>query len=237
MSRTTCSRSSPTWRWSPPSGTDSESIRDEKVKVLKAVRPLDADAIVRGQFEGYLDEKGVEPGSTVETFAALRLEIDNWRWKGVPFYIRAGKNLPVSCTEVIVRLRTLQLPHLRQAPPPNLFRFRLSPDIVIAIDASILSAGEEMVGEPVELIATDRPDKGDLEPYERLLGEAMEGDQTLFAREDTVEAAWRIVDPALTSKQPPFVYEPQTWGPTEADALTAPFGGWHDPVVEPSKQG
>jgi len=219
----------------PPSGTGGEALRDEKVKVLKAVKPLDDDDIVRGQFRGYLDEKGVKPGSKTETFAALRIEVDNARWRGVPFFIRAGKNLSVTCTEIVVKLRPQTMAHLPEAPPRNTFRFRISPDIAIAIGATVLEPGEGMTGQSVELLATHRPSDADLEPYERLLGEAMEGDQTLFAREDTVEQAWRIVDPALTSKKPPLPYDPGTWGPAEADALVADHGGWHHPTVEPKK--
>ncbi len=219
----------------PPSSSRGEALRDEKVKVLKAVKPLDDDDIVRGQFRGYRDEKGVKPDSKTETFAALRLEIDCPRWRGVPFYIRAGKNLPVTCTEIIVKLRPQQTLHLPEAPPRNTFRFRISPDIAIAIGATVLGAGEELVGDSVELIVAQRKTDEDLEPYERLLGEAMEGDQTLFAREDTVEQAWRIVDPALTAKKPPLEYDPGTWGPAEADALVAEDGGWHNPTVEDKK--
>ena len=160
----------------PPAGPDGESIRDEKVKVLKSIPPLDPDDLVRGQFRGYRDEKGVAPDSQVETFAALRLEINSWRWKGVPFYIRAGKNLPVTCTEVLVRFRQPPAIYTPTPPPANYFRFRISPEVVIAFGAQVLDDGVDMKGEPVELMATDNPRTGEMEPYERLLTDAMKGD-------------------------------------------------------------
>jgi glucose-6-phosphate 1-dehydrogenase len=215
----------------PPAGTDSESVRDEKVKVLKAIKPLDAGSVVRGQFRGYRDEKGVSPGSRVETYAAVRLEINSWRWQGVPFYLRAGKCLPVNCTEVIVRWRRPPLVYGTAAPPPNCLRFRISPDVAIGLGVMVKSAGERMAGDPVELRVCQHDDPGAPGPYERLLGEAMQGDATDFARQDYVEAAWRIVDPILDNVAPPQEYDPGTWGPRAADPALAPPGGWHDPIL------
>jgi glucose-6-phosphate 1-dehydrogenase len=215
----------------PPAGTDSEAVRDEKVKVLRAIPPLGPDSVVRGQFRGYRDEKGVAADSKVETFVAVRLEVRSWRWQGVPFYIRAGKELPVTCTEVYVRLRRPPAIYSDRPPPPNHFRFRLNPDVTIALGAMVKSPGEEMVGQPVELVLTHTPSNEEMGPYERLLGEAMKGDATQFAREDYVEQAWRIVGLVLGNEAPVHPYEPHTWGPTEADRLIAGDGGWHNPVV------
>jgi glucose-6-phosphate 1-dehydrogenase len=212
----------------PPVRTDSESIRDEKVKVLKAIPSLDEKRVIRGQFLGYRKEKGVAPKSKVETFAALRLEVNSWRWQGVPFYIRAGKCLPVTCTEIVVRLRH---------PPPvyqgfqlkqNYFRFRISPETMVAIGTNVLGQGET-VGEHFEMLGFRHPGPGEMDAYERVLGDAMAGDATLFARQDYVEEAWRIVDPALKADTPVFEYEPQTWGPKEIERVTPP-GGWHTPL-------
>jgi glucose-6-phosphate 1-dehydrogenase len=215
----------------PPVRTDSESIRDEKVKVLKAIPSLSPDNIVRGQFRGYRSEKGVAPDSTVETFVALRLQIDSWRWQGVPFYIRAGKQLPVTCTEVVVRLRQ----------PPTMFhgfdlesnyvRFRISPDVTIAIGANVIAPGQETVSQTAEMVGTQLPRADEMDAYERVLGDAMHGDATLFAREDYVEEAWRIVDPVLKAGTPVYEYEPGTWGPKEVDGNVSPLGGWQNPTV------
>jgi glucose-6-phosphate 1-dehydrogenase len=215
----------------PPIRTDSESIRDEKVKVLKAIPSLAAPDIVRGQFRGYRSEKGVAPDSTVETFVALRLRIDSWRWQGVPFYIRTGKHLPVTCTEVVVRLRR----------PPTMFhsfdlesnycRFRISPDVTIAIGANAIAPGTETRSQTAEMMGTRLPDADEMDAYERVLGDAMHGDATLFAREDYVEEAWRIVDPVLKAGTPVHEYEPGTWGPKEVDSLVSPPGGWQNPTV------
>jgi glucose-6-phosphate 1-dehydrogenase len=214
-----------------PARTDSESIRDEKVKVLKAIGALDANDVVRGQFRGYRNEKGVAPHSRVETFAALRLEVDSWRWKGVPFYIRAGKSLPVTCTEVIVRLRQPPVLFSTCCSSPNYLRFRISPDVTIALGATVMDPEERMIGRPAELLASHQIGAGEMNAYERILGDAMEGDATLFAREDYVEEAWRIVDPMLKLGTPVFEYEPNTWGPSEVDARIAPPGGWQNPLV------
>jgi glucose-6-phosphate 1-dehydrogenase len=215
----------------PPAGTDSESVRDEKVKVVKAMRPLDAGSVVRGQFRGYRDEKGVSPGSKVETYAAVRLEVNSWRWQGVPFYVRAGKCLPVTCTEVVVRFRRPP-PVYDASPPPNFLRFRISPDVAIGLGVRVKSPGEGMDGSPVELRVCHHDEANEMGAYERLLTEAMKGDATDFAREDYVEAAWRVVDPVLGDVTPLNEYDPGTWGPREAGVGLAPPGGWQDPVLE-----
>jgi glucose-6-phosphate 1-dehydrogenase len=211
----------------PPSANHHDAMRDEQIKVLRAVRPIDAENIVRGQFRGYRAEKGVAPNSTVETFAAVQLSVDSWRWDGVPFYIRAGKCLPVTATEVLV---TLKRPPLTQRLPDqtNYLRFRLSPDVVIALGARIKRPGEEMDSEPTELKVVQQPSTAELEPYERLLGEAMKGDTSLFARQDGVEAAWAVVDPVLDDATPIYEYDPGTWGPPEAANIPDEVGGWHE---------
>jgi glucose-6-phosphate 1-dehydrogenase len=215
----------------PPVRTDSESMRDEKVKVLKAIAPLEAKNLVRGQFRGYRKEPGVAPDSQVETFAALRLEVNSWRWQGVPFYIRAGKSLPVTCTEIMVRLRRPPTVFPSASPAPNYFRFRISPEVTGAFGMTVMDPEEKMIGQPLELLTSHHPSAEEMDAYERLLGDAMEGDATLFAREDYVEEAWRIVDPVLKASSPIFEYEPKTWGPSEADKRVAPPGGWHNPIV------
>jgi glucose-6-phosphate 1-dehydrogenase len=214
----------------PPVRIDSETIRDEKVKVLKAIPPLEANHLVRGQFRGYRQEKGVAPDSKVETFAALQLEVDSWRWKGVPFYIRAGKNLPVTCTEVLGRFRKPPSVLKDSALSRNHLRFRISPEMTIAVGTTVMAPSEVLKGETVEMVASRHPRPEEMEAYERVLGDAMAGDATLFAREDYVEEAWRIVDPVLKAGTPVYEYEPKTWGPTEVERVTPP-GGWHDPVV------
>jgi glucose-6-phosphate 1-dehydrogenase len=209
----------------PPVPTYADSVRDEKVKVFRAIRPLRPGDLVRGQYAGYRREKGVALDSTVETFAALRLHIDSWRWEGVPFFIRAGKRLATSCTEVLV---TLKRPPLRRGPEDgNYFRFRLSPDVIIALGARVKKPGDQMVSEPTELRLVHHQDANVMLPYERLLGEAMEGDTSLFAREDSVDAAWAVVQPILGDVTPVHEYEPGSWGPVDADRLTAEVGGWH----------
>ena len=218
----------------PPVRTDSESIRDEKVKVLKAIPPLAADDVLRGQFRGYRTEEGVAPDSQVETFAAVRLEIDSWRWRGVPFYIRAGKCLPVTCTEVVVRLRRPPTMFQTFDLVPNYCRLRISPDITIAIGANVIAPGEETRSQPAEMLGTRHPRADEMDAYERVLGDAMHGDATLFAREDYVEEAWRIVDPVLKVGTPIHEYDPGTWGPNEVDASVSPPGGWQNPTVSSS---
>lgn len=219
----------------PPVRTDSESLRDEKVKVLKAMPPLDVKNVVRGQFRGYRTEKGVAPESQVETFVALRLEINSWRWQGVPFYIRAGKRLPVTCTEVFVRLRLPPTIYPSQALKPNHLRLRITPDTVIALGMMTLAPGEEMTGQAVEMLASHHPRADEVDAYERLLGDAMTGDATLFAREDYVEEAWRIVDPAVKADTPVYAYEPGAWGPDEVAGRVSPAGGWHNPAPDEAR--
>ncbi len=218
-----------------PSGTYDEAIRDEQAKVLRTVRPLDAASLVLGQFRGYRDEEGVAKDSQVPTFAALRLWVDSWRWEGVPFFVRAGKSLATTCTEVTVELKQPPQVVFKEPPAPrgNHVRFRLSPQVVIAIGARAKRAGERMEGEPLELSVVEHDEQGKgarLDAYERLLGDAMAGDATLFARQDVVEAAWSIVDPVLRCAGAPREYEPGTWGPAEADRLTARIGGWNTPA-------
>ena len=217
----------------PPVRTDSEAIRDEKVKVLKAIPALTADNLVRGQFRGYRSEHGVASDSTVETFAALRLEIDSWRWQGVPFYIRAGKQLPVTCTEVVVRLRQPPTMFHGFDLEPNYCRLRISPDITIAIGANVIAPGTETQSETAEMVGTRLPRADEMDAYERVLGDAIHGDATLFAREDYVEEAWRIVDPVLKAGTPFYEYEPGTWGPKEVDSRVSPAScGWLNPMVK-----
>src|SRR5579884_1566039 len=215
-----------------PSGNYHEAVRDEKARIFKAMRPLDPASVVRGQYQGYLQEDGVSPTSQVETFAAVRLFLDTWRWAGVPFYIRAGKCLPETATEILVELKTPPQAVFGEEEPPqsNYYRFRLSPDIVISLGARAKVPGEAMWGEGVELIVRSHPADG-MPPYERLLGDAMRGDPTLFVREDSVEAAWRVVDPVLGKVTPVFQYAPNTWGPPEADRIIERDGGWHNPVL------
>ena len=215
----------------PPVRTDSETLRDEKVKVLKAIPPLEAKNLVRGQFRGYRKENGVAPDSTVETFAALQLNVDSWRWQGVPFYIRAGKSLPVTCTEIVVRLRRPPTVFPTCTPAQNYFRFRISPEVTGAFGLTVMEAEERMVGERVELLASYHPSAEEMDAYERVLGDAMAGDATLFAREDYVEEAWRIVDPVLKADTPLYGYEPGSWGPREVEERVSPVGGWHNPRV------
>jgi len=211
----------------PPTSMYVESLRDEIVKVFRTISPLKPENVVRGQFKGYRDEDGVAPDSTVETFAAVHLEIDSWRWAGVPFLIRAGKELAVTATEVIVKLK--RPPLSRLTANNNYFRFRLGPDLSINMGARIKRPGPQMVSMPVELTAYDKPEGGELEAYERLLSDAMRGDKMLFVREDAVDAAWAIVDPVLGDATPVHEYEPGTWGPPEADRLAADVGGWRNP--------
>ena len=215
----------------PPVRVDSESIRDEKVKVLKAMPPLEEPGVVRGQFRGYRQERGVAPDSQVETFAAVRLAVNSWRWQGVPFYIRAGKCLPVTCAEVVVRLRRPPTIYPSLDLPANHLRFRISPEVTTALGMTIMTPGEETVGQAVEMIASRHPRPDEMDAYERVLGDAMQGDATLFAREDYVEEAWRIVDPVLKAGTPVYDYEPGTWGPSEADRTVSPPGGWLNPMV------
>jgi glucose-6-phosphate 1-dehydrogenase len=215
----------------PPVRIDSETIRDEKVKVLRAIRTIEPSNLVRGQFRGYLQEKDVRPDSKMETFAALRLEIDSWRWKGVPFYIRAGKNLPVTSTEAVGLFRKPPAVVPESDLTRNHLRFRISPEMTIAIGTTVLASGEALKGETVEMVASRHPRPEEMEAYERVLGDAMAGDSTLFARQDYVEEAWRIVDPVLRADTPLYQYEKGTWGPSEVERRVSPPGGWHNPAA------
>ncbi len=215
----------------PPVGAGYQALRDERVKVLRAIRPLTRRSLVRGQYAGYRHELGVAARSQVETFAAMRLFIDSWRWQGVPFQIRVGKRLPVTATEVRVALRRPPQPIFDRPPtvPGNYFRFRLGPEhMAIALGARAKKPGPAMVGSNVELFVYD--DKGDeMQAYERLLGDALKGDATLFTRQDAVEAAWRIVDPVLAHAPPVHRYRGGTWGPAVAEAIAAEPDGWYNP--------
>jgi glucose-6-phosphate 1-dehydrogenase len=212
----------------PPPTLSIESLRDERVKVLKSVQPLCDQDVVRGQYAGYLATPGVKPDSKTETFVALRLTINSWRWRGIPFFIRAGKSLPKTETEVIAKLRRPCPIFSAEAPPQNYVRFRISGDPVIAIGASIKTAGDQLRGCSIELVADQECGEDTMLPYEELLGDAMAGNQTWFAREDYVEEAWRIVDPIL-DEQNVIEYKPGTWGPAEADKLLESHGGWWAP--------
>lgn len=214
----------------PPAETYHEAMRDEQVKVFRQIAPLAPNDVVRGQFRGYRAEPGVAGDSTVETYAALRLEIDSWRWSGVPFLIRTGKCLPVTTTEIIVELKRPPLSKLA-AGAANYVRMRLGPDVEIGFGAQVKKPGEAMVGQATELAFVHHASADEMAPYERLLGDAMNGDATLFAREDAVEAAWAIVDPILDDVVPVHDYEPGTWGPTEADRLADAVGGWARPSI------
>jgi glucose-6-phosphate 1-dehydrogenase len=216
-----------------PVGHDPDSVRAEKLRLFRAMRPLDPSQIVRGQFRGYRNESGVAPESQVETFAALCLYIDTWRWAEVPFYVRAGKHLPVTTTEVVVDLKCPPLAIFDEVTrhTSNYFRFRLSPEVVISVGARVKQPGAAMRGEPVELIARHQPRSQQL-PYERLLRDALHGETSLFTRDDSVEAAWRVIEPVLGNIQPVQEYEPGSWGPPSAASLVISDEGWHDPKPE-----
>ncbi len=215
----------------PPQSHDAVSLRDEKLRVFKAMRPISPKELVRGQYNGYTDDPDMNKESTVETFASLRMHIDSERWSGVPFYIRAGKKLPVTSTEVLVRMKKpghMVFDQIKTSDE-NYFRFRLSPEVSLSLGARVKLPGEAMVGERTELIAHHHP--GDeMSPYERLLGDGMRGDPTLFAAYESIEAAWRVVDPVLDMKTKPAAYDGGSWGPADSDALIAPDGKWHNPV-------
>jgi len=216
----------------PPAAASPDSIRDEQARVLRTVRPLTPDGIVLGQFEGYRDETGVSPTSTVPTFAAMRLFIDSWRWDGVPFFVRAGKALASSAVEVMVELRHPPNVAFGERHPcdGNHVRFRVSPTLEIAIGARAKQPGDEMVGRPMELSVVEAPAVGRMDAYERLIGDALDGEQALFARQDLVEAAWAIVDPVLAPSANVRAYPRGSWGPAEADALVHAVGGWRNPA-------
>jgi glucose-6-phosphate 1-dehydrogenase len=213
----------------PPALAHRESVRDEQVKVFRMIRPLDPNNLVRGQYRGYRREDGVAAASQVETFAAVRLTMDSWRWEGVPFFIRAGKCLPVTTTEVFVNLKRPPLSMLAPGQG-NYVRFRLSPEVTIAVGARVKRPGDTLEGEETELSFVNKPEGDEMDAYERLLGDAMEGDPALFARQDAVEASWAIVDPVLHTTTPLFEYESGAWGPAEADRLVTDAGGWHCPA-------
>lgn len=213
----------------PPVSLDSESIRDEKVKVLKAISPIDENSLIRGQFRGYRDENGVAKDSQTETFVALKLEVNSWRWKGVPFYIRAGKYLPATCTEILAKFRNPPSLVSDNLLVENHLRLRLSPEVTIAMGMMTLSPAAEGISlQTGEMIASHSRRADEMDAYERVLGAAMAGDSTLFAREDYVEQAWRIVEPVLKERTPVYQYAPNSWGPEEARRMSPP-GGWHNP--------
>ncbi|GAB3319043.1 glucose-6-phosphate dehydrogenase [Luteimonas notoginsengisoli] len=218
-----------------PIGSDPASIHMEKLRLFRAMRPLQAGELVRGQFRGYRDEPGVAGDSDVETFAALRLHIDTWRWAGVPFYIRAGKNLPITSTQVVVDLKCPPMAIFDEILPvhSNYFRLRLSPEVVIATGVRVKRAGDAMRGENVELTARHQH-VDEKSPYERLLGDAIRGDTALFTSDAAVEAAWRVVDPVLKDHRAAEAYEPGTWGPASAASIVRGEEGWHDPRPETS---
>src|ERR1700691_3997945 len=217
----------------PPAAFDSESVRDEKVKVLKGIAPIEEKNLVRGQFRGYRDENGVAKDSQTETFAVLKLEINSWRWKGVPFYIRAGKNLPTTVTEIVGKFHKPPTLIPDSLLTENHLRLRLSPEVTIAMGMMALApAAEGLSLQSGEMIATHSPRADEMDAYERVLGAAMAGDSSLFAREDYVEEAWRIVEPVLKKNTPVYQYEPGTWGPNEVERVTPP-GGWNNPGEEP----
>jgi glucose-6-phosphate 1-dehydrogenase len=214
----------------PPPGLDVEMLRDEKAKVLKGMRPLRPGEVVRGQFRGYRDEPGVKPDSQTETFVALKLEINSWRWKGVPFYIRAGKSLPITTTEVFVKLRQPPAIFTATPLPANYVRFRVTPDLMIAVGALVKKPGDRLEGQHVELVISEESDPAEMGAYGELLYDAMQGNPTRFAREDYIEQTWRIVDRVLNDPCPIYTYEPGSWGPPEANSLAADAGGWHNPA-------
>ena len=216
----------------PPSGSYAEAIRDEQAKVMRSIEPASPDRLVLGQFEGYRAEDGVAPNSCVPTYAALELYVNSWRWAGVPFHLRAGKRLATTATEVRVRLKAPPQVVFHEALPSmgNHVRFRLGPDVAIALGASAKRPGEGMVGQATELSVARMHTSDEMDAYERLLGDAMDGDATLFARQDVVEAAWGIVEPILRCGGQPVPYAPGTWGPPGADRLTRDDGGWANPA-------
>jgi glucose-6-phosphate 1-dehydrogenase len=212
----------------PPTSLYANSLHDERVKVFRMIPPLDPAHLVRGQFNGYCKEPGVAADSQIETYAAVRVEVDSWRWSGVPFLIRSGKSLATTVTEVLVTLR--KPPVNRGTLSRNYFRFRFNPDLSLSLGARVKRPGPGLQSMPVELSAVDQAHSGELEPYERLLTDAMHGDAMLFVREDSVEGAWSVVEPILGNVTPLHMYEPGTWGPAEADRLAADIGGWHTPA-------
>jgi glucose-6-phosphate 1-dehydrogenase len=216
----------------PPTGQGNDAIRDRKSELLKAVRPLSSHDVVRGQYDGYRSIPGVAPGSSVETFIAIKLEIDSWRWAGVPVYVRAGKMLPVTCTEALIEFKRPPRETFGEIVPSTSahMRIRVSPDLTIALGVRVKTPGERMVGHDVEL-ELHRQAADDMPPYQRLLGDASRGNSELFSRQDIVEAQWRIVEPILGNVTPLYPYAPGTWGPEEAHQLIEGHGPWMDPKV------
>jgi glucose-6-phosphate 1-dehydrogenase len=221
----------------PTADSDSESIRDEKVGVLKAIPPIEAKDLVRGQFIGYRDEKNVAADSKIETYAAMRLVIKNDRWQGVPFFLRSGKCLPITCAEAVVRLRRPTTRHEDLDLKPNALRLRISPEILFALDMNVLGSDEQKLGQTVEMVACRQQNADERSAYERVLRDAMQGDATLFARQDYAEEAWRIVDPVLKADTPVHEYERNTWGPSEVSKIVSPPGGWHNAVAGDESEG
>jgi len=219
----------------PPTGEEHEAMRDQKAALLKAVRPLDPAHVVRGQYLGYRSVPGVRAGSTVETFVAVKLFIESWRWAGVPIYIRAGKQLPVTATELVVHFKRPPRETFDELVPLSSghVRMRISPDVCIGMGVRVKQPGERMVGEDVELILTEHAPTL-LPPYQRLLGDALRGLGELFGREDIVDAQWRIVEPVLDDVTPAYSYRSGTWGPEEAEALIGANGPWRDPQTAPA---
>jgi glucose-6-phosphate 1-dehydrogenase len=220
----------------PPTGEACDAMRDRKAELMKAIRPLTPDAVVRGQYDGYRSVPGVAPTSNVETFVAIRLYIDTWRWAGVPVYIRAGKMLPLTCMEATVEYKRPPRETFGELVPVNSahMRIRVSPDFAIGLGVRTKIPGERMVGRDVEL-DMHRQELDDMPPYERLLGDASRGNAELFSRQDLVEAQWRIVEPILGNVTPVYSYLPGTWGPEEAGQLISNDGPWIDPVVDDKK--
>lgn len=223
----------------PPVSQDFDAVQTEKVKVFRAMRPLHPDDLARGQYTGYRDEPGVAKDSDVETFCALRLFIDSWRWQGVPWFLRSGKNLSETVNEVLVQLKPPPQKLFDDSPrtvdQANYVRFQLSPHSLIALAGRVKRKGKKFVGDQQELSMIEE-ESGERLPYERLLEDAMSGDRMLFSREDTVEAGWAIVDPVLKNHPRAFPYQRGSWGPKEADALIAKYGGWHNPSLNPSSK-
>jgi len=219
----------------PPSDLYWESVRNETADVFRAIPPMRTEDVVRGQFVGYRQEPGVASASQVETYAAVRLQVSSWRWDGVPFLIRSGKFMPVTATEVVVKLRRPPLRKLSRQDA-NTFRFRLGPDMALSLSARVKKPGPELVGETVELSAVKEATSDEADAYERLLTDAMNGDATLFVRQDAVEAAWAVVEPVLGNVTPLHFYEPGSWGPPDADRLAADLGGWDNPAAGPKER-
>ncbi len=218
-----------------PSTRDYGAVQAEKAKVFEAMRPLRPEDLVRGQYVGYRKEPDVARDSDVETFCALRLFIDSWRWEGVPWYLRSGKYMATTATEVLVELKPAPQRLFADSLPKhgraNYLRFRLSPDAVIALATRVKTPGEEFVGQQQELFLCEEL-TGQEKPYERLLGDAMHGNGALFTRQDAVEAAWAVVDPVLKKHSRVIVYKRGSWGPKAADALLGPGGSWHNPGAD-----